>query len=248
MIRSTWISRFIAPMALALIASFTVAHVSVASTVTVSVRGSVNAVYISTMSGSTAASGVSATLYNAKSAVVATGTTDDHGALVFHDIAAGAGYRATVGGQSVPAFSVLDTKAPNASLYSGTALHAGLNYITMRDGIQLAATVRLPDGKTLANGPFVTLIEYSGYATAAPHSLIDSSLGRPGHPSNDPLLPSSATALGALLSPLAAILPFVSPGLEKDANCAGLFGQARQGYAPVPAPRTSPPAKPARKR
>ena len=234
MIRSTWISRFVAPMALALIATFTVAHVSVASTVTVSVRGSVNAVYISTMSGSTAASGVSSTLYNSKGAVVATGTTDDHGALVFHDIAAGAGYRATVGGQSVPAFSVLDTKAPNASLYSGPALHAGLNYITMRDGIKLAATVRLPDGKTLANGPFVTLIEYSGYATAAPHSLIDSSLGRPGHPSDDPLLPSSATALGALLAPGVG---FATVSLQiRGSGCSGgaydLFGPtlATDGY------------------
>ncbi|HTK34425.1 MAG TPA: AsmA family protein [Caulobacteraceae bacterium] len=47
--------------------------------------------------------------------------------------------------------------------------------------------------------------------------------------------------LGALLSPLAAILPFVSPGLEKDANCAALFSQARQSYAPVPAPKAAPP-------
>jgi uncharacterized protein involved in outer membrane biogenesis len=44
-------------------------------------------------------------------------------------------------------------------------------------------------------------------------------------------------ALGAVLSPLAAILPFVSPGLEKDANCVALFSQARQSYAPVPAPK-----------
>ena len=44
-------------------------------------------------------------------------------------------------------------------------------------------------------------------------------------------------ALAAALSPLAVILPFVSPGLEKDANCAGLFSQARDSYAPVPAPK-----------
>lgn len=39
--------------------------------------------------------------------------------------------------------------------------------------------------------------------------------------------------LGAVLSPLAAILPFVSPGLEKDANCAALLAEARAGEAPV---------------
>ncbi len=51
-------------------------------------------------------------------------------------------------------------------------------------------------------------------------------------------------ALGVLLTPLAAILPFVDPGLGKDANCAGLIQEAQAGRAPVtgasvkaPAPR-----------
>ena len=51
-------------------------------------------------------------------------------------------------------------------------------------------------------------------------------------------------ALGALLSPLAAILPFVSPGLEKDADCAALFTEAKQSYAPVRP--TTPPAPPSK--
>jgi uncharacterized protein involved in outer membrane biogenesis len=46
-------------------------------------------------------------------------------------------------------------------------------------------------------------------------------------------------ALGALLSPLAAILPFVSPGLEKDANCAALVAEAGQGPARVAVPASS---------
>ena len=32
-----------------------------------------------------------------------------------------------------------------------------------------------------------------------------------------------AVALGALVSPLAAILPFIDPGLAKDANCSALM-------------------------
>ena len=36
----------------------------------------------------------------------------------------------------------------------------------MRDGVRLAATLRLPPGKTLADGPFPTVIEYSGYDMA----------------------------------------------------------------------------------
>jgi uncharacterized protein involved in outer membrane biogenesis len=39
--------------------------------------------------------------------------------------------------------------------------------------------------------------------------------------------------LASVLTPLAAILPFVSPGLEKDANCAALMAEARQGPASV---------------
>jgi AsmA family protein len=38
-----------------------------------------------------------------------------------------------------------------------------------------------------------------------------------------------AIALGTLLTPVAALLAFVDPGLAKDANCAGLIGQVEQG-------------------
>lgn len=43
----------------------------------------------------------------------------------------------------------------------------------------------------------------------------------------------AAVTLGSLLSPLAAILPFVDPGLAKDANCAALIAEARADGAPV---------------
>lgn len=42
-----------------------------------------------------------------------------------------------------------------------------------------------------------------------------------------------AAGLGTLLTPLAAILPFVDPGLAKDANCGALLGQAADEGAPV---------------
>ncbi len=42
-----------------------------------------------------------------------------------------------------------------------------------------------------------------------------------------------AVALGAVLTPLAAILPFVDPGLAKDADCAGLIAGAAAKGAPV---------------
>lgn len=43
----------------------------------------------------------------------------------------------------------------------------------------------------------------------------------------------AAVGLSVLLTPLAAILPFVDPGLAKDANCAGLVNEARAKGAPV---------------
>lgn len=43
----------------------------------------------------------------------------------------------------------------------------------------------------------------------------------------------AAVALGSFLSPLAAILPFIDPGLAKDANCAAVLAEARSQGAPV---------------
>ena len=43
-------------------------------------------------------------------------------------------------------------------------------------------------------------IEYSGYATAAPHSLIDALEGKA--PSSDPLLPDTSTVVGSVIAPL----------------------------------------------
>ncbi len=42
-----------------------------------------------------------------------------------------------------------------------------------------------------------------------------------------------AVALSALLTPLAAILPFIEPGLAEDANCAALIAVGRAKGAPV---------------
>lgn len=46
-----------------------------------------------------------------------------------------------------------------------------------------------------------------------------------------------AVALGALLTPAAAILPFVDPGLAHDTNCGALIGEAKSKGGPVPAHR-----------
>jgi uncharacterized protein involved in outer membrane biogenesis len=45
-----------------------------------------------------------------------------------------------------------------------------------------------------------------------------------------------ALALASVLSPVAALLPFVDAGLAKDANCTGLVSQEKANGAPVKAP------------
>ncbi|HJV42242.1 AsmA family protein [Caulobacter sp.] len=48
-----------------------------------------------------------------------------------------------------------------------------------------------------------------------------------------------AAALGSIINPIAALLPFVTTGEAKDADCAGLVSDARQQGAPVKVSQTT---------
>ncbi len=168
------------------------------------------------------------TLINASGSNVGSGVVNSLGGIIVRNVKAGRGYRfkETAGKRRQTAsFAVLSASSvPPSTLYSRQHLHAGLNYVTMRDGISIAATVRLPPGKTLADGPFPTVIEYSGYATAAPHNLINALEGKA--PSSDALLPDTATIVGSVIAPL---LGFVTVSVQmRGTGCSGgafdLFG------------------------
>ncbi len=167
-----------------------------------------------------AKSGQSLSLLNARGRTVAKGKADRFGSFIFQNIAAGSGYKVR-GASTTRPFKVLNTKSnPPAAFFRGIKLKQGLNYVKVRDGLEIAMTVRLPGGKTLADGPFPTLIEYSGYQTAAPHDLL-SALGQ-----NDPLAPASSTAVGSLIAPL---LKFAVVSVQmRGSGCSGgafdLFG------------------------
>jgi predicted acyl esterase len=128
--------------------------------------------------------------------VVSSGRADRLGSKIFRDIKPGKGYRVRHGRKTTRPFKVLRAgENPRQSFYKHIKLKEGLNYVKMRDGVELAMTVRLPGGKKLSDGPFPTLIEYSGYQTAAPHDLLTQILsGKP-----DPLAPASSTAVGSLI-------------------------------------------------
>lgn len=167
-----------------------------------------------------ASEGQSLTLINARGRTVGKGKADRFGSFIFQNVVAGSGYKVR-GASTTRSFKVLSTKSnPPPAFFRKIKLKQGLNYVKVRDGVEIAMTVRLPAGKKLSDGPFPTLIEYSGYQTAAPKDLL-SALG-----TNDPLAPASSTAVGALIAPL---LDFAVVSVQmRGSGCSGgafdLFG------------------------
>jgi predicted acyl esterase len=59
---------------------------------------------------------------------------------------------------------------PDVSFYERQMLNTGFQYLEMRDGVKLSATVRFPDQILWGSPPYPTVIEYSGYGTSNPDS------------------------------------------------------------------------------
>lgn len=172
-------------------------------------------------------------LVDARRHVVATGRADRFGSKIFRGLRPGGGYTVRQrSGRRVDGthrFGVLRAGAnPPQSFYRHKRLHAGLNYVAMRDGVKLAMTVRLPAGKTLADGPFPTLIEDSGYQIAAPHDLLASVVKSLQDPTStpDPLAPDTATAVGSLIAPMLgyAVVSMQMRGTGCSGGAFDLFG------------------------
>ena len=77
------------------------------------------------------------------------GAADRLGSRIVRNLSPGTGYawRDDASGQKTHTFTVLapgSDPSLDSSLYTSQPLHEGLNYITIRDGISLAATVRFP--------------------------------------------------------------------------------------------------------
>lgn len=186
-------------------------------------RGSIGQVYVRN-----ADAGANLILVSPDGDTIRKGKADKYGSKIFRYLASVNGYRVKQlkGGKVYGSKSIKVLKMdqnPKQSFYDNKEpLHEGLNYVTMRDGIELAMTVRLPVGKTMADGPFPTVIEHSGYQTAAPHDLFNAILS--GQP--DPLAPSTSTVVGSLLGPQ---LGFASVSVQmRGSGCSGgafdLFG------------------------
>ncbi|MGB8861324.1 MAG: CocE/NonD family hydrolase [Ilumatobacteraceae bacterium] len=102
--------------------------------------------------------------------VVATGTVDEQGSLLFRDVTPG-DYTVESESEQSEAFNVADPSVlPPQALYDDQPLlpAGGFGYLTVRDGTTLSANVILP-GPAEA-GPYPTVVEYSGYQPSDPDS------------------------------------------------------------------------------
>lgn len=109
---------------------------------------------------------------NAAGDVVASGTTDSLGSLVLRQVPPGEDYEVEQLGADPPkvvspvTVMTAEGSQPDQSFYDGQALVAGYQYITTRDGTKLAAYVTLPGPAD--EGPYPTVVNYSGYDPAKP--------------------------------------------------------------------------------
>jgi hypothetical protein len=99
----------------------------------------------------------------------AEGTVDENGALIFRRIEPGE-YRVITadGTEASASIAVYGADAvPDQSFYDEQEIDAGFGYVEMRDGTLLSAHVMLPG--PVENGPYPTVVEYSGYAPSNPN-------------------------------------------------------------------------------
>ena len=138
-----------------------------------SVRGSVEQVHVWKAPPSSKIE-----LHDSKGALVQEGMSDEQGSLILRNVAPADDYEVVV-----PDLVELNTvkpvrvtsvagSLPDGEFYSSQKLVAGFNYITMRDGTKLAAYITLPGPPE--EGPYPTVVNYSGYNPAEPGAPIGS--------------------------------------------------------------------------
>jgi len=110
---------------------------------------------------------------DAGGAVVAKATADERGSAIVRDLPPGDGYRVAAADDEGLASDPTEVWAvddvPDAAFYEGQELTEGYQYVETRDGTLLAINVTLPGPPE--DGPYPTVVEYSGYDPAAPDTL-----------------------------------------------------------------------------
>ncbi|MDF1564374.1 MAG: CocE/NonD family hydrolase [Deltaproteobacteria bacterium] len=111
---------------------------------------------------------------------IARGTVDGLGSLVFREVPPGEKYRIRTEGvepeERSDKLTVMSEaeSLPEPAFYAGQVLQPGFNYLETRDGTLLSAYVNLPG--PVEDGPYPTLVNYSGYSPSKPGEPIDPAL------------------------------------------------------------------------
>jgi uncharacterized protein len=104
---------------------------------------------------------------------VAHGTVDAQGSLLFRNLDPGDGYTIDSATAASDPVTVADPAVnPPADFYSSQPKlpEGGFGYITTRDGTKLSANILLPGPAD--QGPYPTVVEYSGYQPSDPDSAV----------------------------------------------------------------------------
>lgn len=143
-------------------------------TATFNVRASVEQLHITNTQP-----GTTLEVVDADDIVVDSGATDEQGSLIFRLLAPGSDYtvRTVDGTEWVDGLTVMsvDNSLPDQDFYSSQVLQPGFNYIMTRDGTLLSAYVQMPGPPE--EGPYPTLINYSGYSPSKPGAPIEGTEG-----------------------------------------------------------------------
>ncbi len=97
------------------------------------------------------------------------GEVDGYGSFLFRNLDATTDWRLVVDGASItePIDVLARDEHPDPAFFAEQSLVPGVNYIEMRDGTTLSANVVLPG--PIEDGPYPTVVEYSGYTPADPN-------------------------------------------------------------------------------
>jgi hypothetical protein len=148
-------------------------------------------------------------LYDRRGRAVDEGTADEQGSLLFRQVEPGSGYRVGTADAETASDAVevvaVEGSTPPPSHYEDQELTEGYQYITTRDGTTLAASVYLPGPPE--DGPYPTVVEYSGYSPARPaKNLLEAN--------REQLAP----LLGDDLDAVCALVPFACEAPDQPAS------------------------------
>ena len=108
---------------------------------------------------------------------LATATADDMGSALFRELRPGRHYAVSSAGSTARDLRVHSVRSsrPAQSLYDDQELGDGFQYLETRDGTQLSINVVLPGPAD--EGPYPTVVEYSGYDPSNPVDGLGGVLG-----------------------------------------------------------------------